>query len=138
MGGHKSAFTLVEILIVVIILSILAAIMIPQFTNAAEDSKLSNLMSNLQSIRVQLELYKMNHNEVYPTDISTQMTSKTDIDGTVNPSGSYGPYLHIFPANPFIVDAVEGAKTSGAAGEGWYYNPATGAILPNTGEHMGL
>ena len=134
----KTGFTLVEILIVVIILGILAAIVIPQFTSAAEDSKLSNLMSNLQAIRAQLELYKMHHNETYPTNINTQLTSKTDSDGTINASGAYGSYLLIFPVNPFIDDPVEGAKTSGAAGEGWSYNSATGVIIPNSPGHSGL
>ena len=138
MYRKKTGFTLVEILIVVMILGILAAIVIPQFTSAAEDSKLSNLLSNLQSIRAQLELYKMHHNETYPTNLTAQLTSKTDSDGTLNPAGAYGPYLHMFPANPFVDDAAEGVKTSGAAGEGWSYTAATGVIIPNTAGHGGL
>ena len=143
MNRNKTAFTLVEILIVVTILVILAAIVVPHFTNAAEDSKLSNLMSNLQSIRAQLELYKMHHSEnffgsKYPTNINTQLTGKTDADGTVNAAGAYGPYLHIFPANPFVDDPAEAVKTSGAAGEGWSYDAATGVIVPNTAGHAGL
>lgn len=138
MNRNKTAFTLVEILIVVVILGILAAIIIPQFTSAAEDSKLSNLMSNLQSLRAQLELYKMHHNEAYPTNINTQLTGKTDSDGTINASGVYGPYLYIFPANPFVDDPVEGVKTGGGAGEGWDYNSTTGVFLANTAGHEGL
>ncbi|MDP6045602.1 MAG: type II secretion system protein [Phycisphaerae bacterium] len=138
MNSRKAAFTLVEILIVVVILGILAAIIVPQFTSAAEDSKLSNLVSNLQSIRAQLELYKMHHNETYPTDINKQLTQKTDSDGTLNASGAYGPYLHIFPANPFVTDTVEAVKTSGVSGEGWSYNAATGAITANTASHTNL
>lgn len=138
MNRNRTAFTLVEILIVVVILGILAAVVIPQFTSAAEDSKLSNLMSNLQAIRAQLELYKMHHNETYPTNINTQLTGKTDADGTVNAGGVYGPYLHLFPGNPFIDDPVEAVKTSGAAGEGWNYNAATGVIVANTAGHGNL
>ena len=48
-------FTLVEILIVVVILGILAAIVIPQFTNASETAKASSLAAQLQTIRSQLE-----------------------------------------------------------------------------------
>ncbi|MDP6636201.1 MAG: prepilin-type N-terminal cleavage/methylation domain-containing protein [Phycisphaerae bacterium] len=138
MSCSKTAFTLVEILIVVVILGLLAAIVIPQFTNAAEESKMSNLLSNLQSIRAQLELYKMHHNETYPTNPNKQLTQRTDADGTLNPSGSFGPYLHIFPANPFVDDLTEAVKTTGAAGEGWAYNAATGVITPNTAGHNGL
>jgi prepilin-type N-terminal cleavage/methylation domain-containing protein len=43
--NRKSGFTLVEILIVVIILGILAAIVIPQFTNASEDARRNSMTS---------------------------------------------------------------------------------------------
>jgi len=62
----KRGFTLVEILIVVIILGILAAIVIPQFTEASSEARVSNLMTNLQTIRSQLLLYKTQHKEAYP------------------------------------------------------------------------
>lgn len=132
MDSKPTAFTLVEILIVVLILGIIAAVVVPQFTSAAEDSKMSNMLSNLQSIRAQLELYKMHHNDEYPTNITAQLTQRTDADGTINKSGAYGPYLHVFPANPFIDDPDKAAKTSGKYGEGWKYNSFTGEIEPNS------
>jgi general secretion pathway protein G len=64
-------FTLVEILIVVIILGILAAIVIPQFTNASEDARRNSLTSQLQTIRSQVELYKLQHRESWPTTDGT-------------------------------------------------------------------
>ena len=45
----RHGFTLIEILIVVVILGILAAIVIPQFTDAAEEASRSNLQSQLQT-----------------------------------------------------------------------------------------
>src|SRR3954452_23602155 len=87
---RKSGFTLVEILIVVIILGILAAIVIPQFTNASQDARKNSLTSQLQTIRSQLELYKMQHLDKAPdllfkTGTSTdwsQLTLKTDKFGS--------------------------------------------------------
>jgi general secretion pathway protein G len=143
MNCRKTAFTLVEILIVVTILGILAAIVVPQYVSAEEDAKLSNLMSNLQSIRAQLELYKLQHdltahNNSYPTNINPQLTRKTRANGIIHPSGSYGPYLTIFPPNPFVDDPVKAVKTDSAAGSGWSYTPKTGVIVPNTAGHGGL
>jgi len=98
----KSGFTLVEILIVVVILGILAAIVIPQFTQASTEAKISSLQSNLQSIRSQIELYKIQHNDEPPADAAnfvTQMTTQTDVAG--NPGEDFGPYLQKMPINPF-------------------------------------
>ena len=62
---RKSGFTLVEILIVVIILGILAAIVIPQFTNASQDARKSSLTSQLQTMRSQIALYELQHNDQF-------------------------------------------------------------------------
>ena len=58
----SKAFTLVEILIVVVILGILAAIVIPQFTNASQDAQRGNIQTQVQSIRNQIELYRVKNN----------------------------------------------------------------------------
>ncbi|MCH8270126.1 MAG: prepilin-type N-terminal cleavage/methylation domain-containing protein [Planctomycetes bacterium] len=62
----RKAFTLIEILIVVIILGILAAIVVPQFTSATEEAQISNMQSTLQTIRNQIELYRVRNNGQYP------------------------------------------------------------------------
>src|SRR5690606_10887309 len=63
---RANAFTLVEILIVVVILGILAAIVIPQFTKASESAVRSTLKSQLQTIVSQIELYRVRNRGVYP------------------------------------------------------------------------
>ncbi|MBT3199163.1 MAG: prepilin-type N-terminal cleavage/methylation domain-containing protein [Phycisphaerales bacterium] len=133
MNSSKKGFTLVEILIVVIILGILAAIVVPQFTEASSDAKLSNLTTNLQAIRAQLELYRLHHNGVYPADVAVGLTTKTDSDG--NAGGIYGPYMQQFPANPFVDDAAAAVLCDGAVGSGWSYTAATGSFSAATAAH---
>ncbi len=143
----RSGFTLVEILIVVIILGIMAAIGIPQFLNASTDSKLSNLKTNLQTVRAQLLLYKTQHIEHFPdAGISTELTMFTDITGgtatAADATHTFGPYLQAMPINPIsntgAVRFVTGVATLFAApttDAGWYYNSDTGefrADLTNT------
>jgi len=127
----KKGFTLVEILIVVVILGILAAIVIPQFSQASTEARESSLISNLQAIRAQIELYKVQHKEVLPTvaNFDHLMTSKTDIEGVdwvdVGTSGQcYGPYMRKVPDNPFS----NGNTVDGAADD-WLYapDPASGS-----------
>ena len=132
---RRSGFTLVEILIVVIILGILAAIVIPQFTNASSDARNNSVTSQLQTLRNQIELYKVQHNELWPTTDGAagsawswaRLTGKTDEDGTINAaSGKLGPYMQQVPTNP-----VNGKTAVGAAAGatiGWLFDSATGKI----------
>ena len=127
----KKGFTLVEILIVVVILGILAAIVIPQFTNASEAAKASGLVAQLQTIRSQLELYQVQHNGNYPLlatlqsgdpDNWTGLTTTTDVMGT--PGSDFGPYLQQAPMNSFLNETGLAPDNS----EAWEYIEATGAI----------
>ena len=59
-------FTLIELLIVVIIIAILAAIAIPQFANTQGDAQESALDANLATVRSAIELYRVQHANVYP------------------------------------------------------------------------
>ena len=67
----KRGFTLIEILIVVVILGILAAIIVPQFTDAAQDAGVSSARSQLQTMRSQIELFRVQNNGAAPVDDGT-------------------------------------------------------------------
>ncbi len=133
-------FTLVEILIVVVILGILAAIVIPQFTSASETAKASSLVTQLQTIRSQLELYQVQHNGNYPTLVQLNadwavMTSETDNAGVIAAGNPFGPYLQQSPVNSFISSVADADISLAALGAdaftadvGWGYNETTGAI----------
>ena len=131
---RNEGFTLVEILIVVVILGILAAIVIPQFTQASTEAKNSSLASNLQSIRSQIELYKIQHNDAIPSAGSATfeqcMLGKTDQYGAVGTD--FGPYLQKLPLNPFAtgstatITVAAGAGTTGVANHWHYDTSATG------------
>ncbi len=142
---NKSGFTLVEILIVVIILGILAAIVIPQFTSASQDARKNSLTSQLQTLRSQIELYKLQHLDKLPTGLSasptdwTQLTSKTDSAGTVGTTAThaFGPYLQAIPTNPlnglsgvFVVtsDVTASAASGAATTDGFIFNSNNGKI----------
>src|SRR6266478_8869737 len=122
--SRKSGFTLVEILIVVIILGILAAIVIPQFTNASTDARKASLVSQLQTLRSQIQLFKLQHNDILPDLVANQwaqMMSKTDLTGAVNTAaaGIFGPYLESIPVNP--LNGNNTVALAAGAGVGWTY-----------------
>jgi len=120
----KTGFTLVELLIVVVILGVLAAVAIPQFSSNTEDAKLSAIDTSLAEMRNAIELYYHQHNASYPgakkhTD-GTAVTSTAQADtafvnqlmlysaatGVTSTSKDatykYGPYLKKqMPLNPY-------------------------------------
>lgn len=124
----RRAFTLVEILIVVVILGILAALVIPNFTRATEDSTKSVLARQLQSISHQVEMYRARHAGGFPTN---------DIDSPMADGGSnFGwgalvgkDYFREAPVNPYtgsraIVAGTEAdaiAHSGSDPSAGWYF-----------------
>jgi len=119
-------FTLVELLVVVIILGILAAVVVPQFTDHTNDARLASLDTNLAELRGAIELYYHQHNWSYPGQVDAgsgaqvapnpdvtfqkQLTLYTDVAGNTSPTKSdafkLGPYLRKeeLPTNPFKGD----------------------------------
>ena len=90
---QSRGFTLIEILIVVVILGILAAIVIPQFTNAAQDANVSSARSQLQTMRSQIELYRVQNNGAIPAGPWTELQSGSYIRAApVWPSGFQEKY----------------------------------------------
>lgn len=63
-------FTLIELIVVVIIIGILAAVAVPAFTNRSENAKVSALYADLRSIGGAIELYYADHSVMpaYSTD----------------------------------------------------------------------
>jgi general secretion pathway protein G len=146
---RQRGFTLVEILIVVIILGILAAIVIPQFTNASQDARKNSLTSQLQTIRSQLELYKLQHLDQLPPALLAsggpgsspacwnEMCIKTDAAHAVGTQ--FGPYLQAAPMNPLnnnsdvavvtgTTDYGSGGVANGNGTVGFVLNDTTGKI----------
>ncbi len=109
----KKAFTLVEILIVVVILGILAAIVVPQFTNATQDAQGGNLKAQLDTLNNQIELFRARTN-AYPD---------FDADGWTTMIS--GGYIKTNPQNP-----VNGSATIGTtdATDGWYWDATTNTL----------
>ncbi|HYE63906.1 MAG TPA: prepilin-type N-terminal cleavage/methylation domain-containing protein [Phycisphaerales bacterium] len=125
----KKAFTLVEILIVVVILGILAAIVVPQFTNATQDAQQGNLRAQLKSLQNQIELYKARTNS-YPT-LAQLNANPTDPDDGTSGWGILidGDYIKKAPKNPAAPSAVQHVVAAAAgAGAGWHYNEADGTL----------
>jgi prepilin-type N-terminal cleavage/methylation domain-containing protein len=141
---HKErGFSLVELLIVVIILSILAAIVVPQFSSATTDAQDAALDSNLSTVRAAIELYKVQHANAYPSSkaasggscptgatagtgaidtaqaMTDQLTMYTDSQGRAcslsDSTYRFGPYLRKgVPADPVTQTSAVVVQNTGA------------------------
>jgi general secretion pathway protein G len=132
-SSRRGGFTLIEILIVVIILGILAAIVIPQFSSASNDARKSNVQSTVQTLRSQIALYKLQHQDTLP-DLVTNwnpMLLKTDASGSSTPAAgvqTFGPYMQDTPTNSLNGKTTVGDGTGNVTtAVGFVYDYAAGA-----------
>lgn len=151
---RKKSFTLVEMIIVVAILGIMAAIVIPTFQGNVAQAKESASKTNLATMRTQIELYRLHHNGYPPGYVNGAVmgvaavepqligTSADTGQASANPvpSALYpcGPYLKAIPPNPFnkrsditrvlLADAFSAAVDGNS---GWLYKIETAEIVLN-------
>ncbi|MFZ4574892.1 MAG: type IV pilin protein [Phycisphaerales bacterium] len=120
----RKAFTLVEILIVVVILGILAAIVVPQFTSATQDAQTGNIRAQLKSLQNQIELFKARSTDgQYPDLVADGWGVMID----PNSDGNFADgYIKSAPKNPF--NNSTDITATAAADFGWHYDQTTGAL----------
>ena len=114
-ASTRRGFTLIEILIVVVILAILAAVAMPQFTNASDETNESSARRLLQIVRYQIAYYE------------TRTKTAPDLLGSQWDDLIQNDYLHHLPVNPFNNYSLIAAAPGAGVGFVWR-NSGTGIM----------
>jgi len=159
MKRENTGFSLVELVIVIVILGIIAAVAIPRITSGSRNAGESALRANLQTLRNAIDWYYAEHGNTFPgakTDgtnaldtpeaFITQLTQFSKADGTVSATPDaafpYGPYIrgslpkltvgtNIGKNTVSVLNQSAALGVNVGGGTGWIYNVATGEIIAN-------
>ena len=127
-SSDKSAFNLAEIVVVLIVLGVLAAIVVPQFTKAGVSGQQDAVKNQLRTIRAAVELYRAQHQDVPPdlNDGWTPLLTRSDAKGQPSGSPLFGPYLPTAPVNPI----THSSKISSIPSRGidWWWDSSSGTV----------
>jgi general secretion pathway protein G len=103
----RKGFTLVELLVVIVVLAVLAAIVLPKFVGSATRSKEPALKSDLKLLRNAITLFN-NDTGAYPATLAALAATTAPAAGFASDGSSksitagdwHGPYLEAVPTDP--------------------------------------
>ena len=160
LNRKRSGFSLVELVIVIVILGIIAAVAIPRITSGSRNAGESALRANVQTLRNAIDWYYAEHGNTFPAAkgdgdgnnadsegaFVSQLTKYSKADGTISATPDaafpFGPYIrgnlpkltvgtNIGKNTVEMKNQAADLAVNVAGGTGWIYNVATGQIMPN-------
>jgi general secretion pathway protein G len=99
-----AGFTLIEVMVVVVILGILAALIVPKIMNRPDDARVIAARQDISALMQALKLYRLD-NQIYPsTDQGLQALVARPTTAPLPPNWKTGGYLERLPKDPWGSD----------------------------------
>ncbi len=130
----RRGFTLVELVVVVLILGIIAAVASPSMFDAAGDARDSAAHQSLTVVRDAIQLYRA-QNGALPGEAGTEADLKSDLDTYIN-----GPFPTIEVGNngSTVRVATAGTALSASGAQSWAYDNVSGEFIINHASYSSL
>lgn len=130
---NSKGFTLIELMIIILILGVLAAVAIPKYQSITAENKEKTTRMALGGLRSGITIYYAD--QATKTGIATwpPIDSLRTIGIVMEQGVPENPYQLDINAPDSIVTGVTKGEIVGSRG-GWVYNPETGEIWPNTNQ----
>lgn len=129
--NNRRGFTLIELVIIIVVLGILAAVAIPKYQDMSAQAKDAACRGALGALRSGITIYYANQAVTTGTAAWPTLVQLGTVGTVMAQSIPKNPYQSNTNAPDSIVTGVTKGTTVGARG-GWAYLAATGEIWPNT------
>lgn len=130
-GMNQKGFTLIELVIIIAVLGILAAVAIPKYANITSESKEAAARGALGGLRSGVTIFYANEAVTTGNANWPSLVQLSAIGTVMEQSIPANPYQHPDSAADSIVTGAVKGTTVGSRG-GWAYNAVTGEIWANT------
>lgn len=128
-GVQQSGFTLIEIMVVVVILGILAALIAPNVISRIDEAQVTKVKQDLRAIESALKLYRLDNFRYPDTEQGLEALSTPPQDPNARwPEGGYldrvprdpwdRPYVYLYPGNQGEFDVYSLGRDGQQGGEG--------------------
>ncbi|HKK20330.1 MAG TPA: prepilin-type N-terminal cleavage/methylation domain-containing protein [candidate division Zixibacteria bacterium] len=129
--GNQKGFTLIELVMIIVILGILAAVAIPKYQDLSSEAKEASARSALGSLRSGITIYYANQAVTTGTATWPSQADLATVGNVMAQAIPKNPYQTDTNAPDSIVTGVTKGVVVGTRG-GWAYNATSGEIWPNT------
>ena len=139
--NKKSGFTLLEIIIVIIIIGVLAALALPQFIKTVEFSKGAEALANYATLRSSMARYNLRNSNSYSgaslTAINLDVTNPSFNAGAGVANShfdyAFSPADPVTTTNAYTIVATRSTYDGGNAGSSITFSEATNGVITKSG-----